>query len=487
MKEDEGRKKERFMDRLSRLLRINNQKLLRIVVVVLTISFLSGVFAIVTRQPMSWYDEEVHYARVITLVNGDFFVVKDNNMAAVGGEISSSQNSFIDEAFSTKVFDSGHRAIDAAWLFNYDDIPYSNETLFRVVTSTIVYNPIVYLPYTIIGVITKTLHCTPVFEFFLMRTAGFVCFFFLYLYAIRKTPVGKLAFSMIGLSPPVFIGFASITADNYTVTMTAVFLAVLFESFDKLFRKQSLDKRDLGELFAASFLLVLGKMPVFLFIALLLPLAYYGYSTASINRRSLYLVLGIIGVCALVTIVWFAMIKDVNTGAFWGRNVSTTEQASYILSDVRQFAALMWTTILNFSFFTIQVGYANDSNYMALPFVPCMLFYIGLILSTGVRESDNDSMRFDGSRFSTVFNLAVIFVVATYICFVFLSLYLQFSEIGSNVIEGVQARYFIPILFLIFGNFTYSMRISEKEWPYIVFLGACPSIAYSLGVIAQLC
>ncbi|HFI0729715.1 TPA: hypothetical protein ACGO1Z_002021, partial [Streptococcus suis] len=53
-------------------------------------------------------------------------------------------------------------------------------------------------------------------------------------------------------------------------------------------------------------------------------------------------------------------------------------------------------------------------------------------------------------------------MILLYVLLVFLILYLQFSEIGSNKIEGVQQRYFIPLYGFIFC-FRSPMRIANRK------------------------
>ena len=65
------------------------------------------------------------------------------------------------------------------------------------------------------------------------------------------------------------------------------------------------------------------------------------------------------------------------------------------------------------------------------------------------------------NKFSKFQNIIISLIVIVIIGLVFTSLYVQFTEIDSMTISGVQGRYFIPILLLI-GLLLWNLKINSN-------------------------
>lgn len=466
------------MKKMKLFLNLGNSKTDKVIAISLIVAFIMGVFTIVIKQPMSWYDEDTHYSRVLQISNGDFKVIQGGDLSQVGGSISVTENEFIDRSWNSKIINSNYPAVDLFWWSNYSDLSYSSDRIFRASTNTIPNNPVVYAPYVIVALFTKVVKLSPAIEFFFMRLVGFLVFFFIYLLAIRKSKKAKLPLSLLTLVPTIFLTFASITADAYLVSVTALFLVYLFEFWDKVKLRENITQKDVTSLFFVSILFSFSKMPNFLFIALLLPIIYYMYSGQE-KKKIIYQLYFILFVTAAVTIVWYLYVKDVNTGMYWGRNVDTYKQLSYIKSNIIQFLLMLVTTILSFNIFEFQTAYSNLNIY-SIPLLIEVLCVVGLYLSTRTQQSkievcDEKSQVINDGR---LFNLSSIIIAILFINLVFLMLYLQFSEIGSIIIDGVQARYFIPIWILVLLLISYNFKKTKIQLKSIVILVCLPLITY---------
>ena len=72
-----------------------------------------------------------------------------------------------------------------------------------------------------------------------------------------------------------------------------------------------------------------------------------------------------------------------------------------------------------------------------------MLITMVLLVAT----AKGKEKRYEMGWKTTVLGLGIIGLV---VCFIWGSMYLAFTPVGSNVINGVQARYYTPFLFLLF-------------------------------------
>ena len=55
-----------MVNKVSSFFNIENKKHSKLILILLSLIFFTGIFSVFTRYPMSWYDEQVHYARVLT-------------------------------------------------------------------------------------------------------------------------------------------------------------------------------------------------------------------------------------------------------------------------------------------------------------------------------------------------------------------------------------------------------------------------------------
>ena len=472
------------MKKMKLFLNLGNSKTDKVIIISLIVAFIMGIFTIVIKQPMSWYDEETHYSRVLQISNGDFKVIQDEDLSQVGGSISVTENEFIDRSWNSKIINSNYPAVDLFWWTNYSDLSYSSDKIFRASTNTIPNNPVVYTPYVIVALFAKLIKLSPAIEFFFMRLVGFLVFFLIYLLAIRKSKMAKLPLSLLALVPTIFLTFASITADAYLVSVTALFLVYLFEFFGKVRIKENITQKDITSLSFVSILFSFSKMPNFLFIALLFPILYYMYNDRK-KKKFIYQLCFTLFLTAAITIVWYLYVKDVNTGLYWGRNVDTYKQLSYIKSNIIQFVLMLVTTVLSFNIFEFQTAYGNINIY-SIPLLIEVSCVVGLYLSTRTQQSEIEVCNEKSQVINEdrLFNISSIIIAILFINLVFLMLYLQFSEIGSIIIDGVQARYFIPIWILILLLISYNFKKIKIQLKSIIVLVCLPLITYVGYIIA---
>ena len=64
------------MKRIKRFLNIYNNKYTIAVVVLLFASFIIGLSSVFFRYPMSWFDEQVHYARTMTYADNPLSITR---------------------------------------------------------------------------------------------------------------------------------------------------------------------------------------------------------------------------------------------------------------------------------------------------------------------------------------------------------------------------------------------------------------------------
>lgn len=197
------------MKRIKRFLNIYNNKYTIAVVVLLFASFIIGLSSVFFRYPMSWFDEQVHYARIMTYA--------DNPLSITRGKVTKDEQTFIQKPMEKIARSLGQpttEIISSDWQKEFDELGKHQERIStKDATAAAIYTPFVYAPYIIAAWIGKVLHLNVVTTFLLMRLSGFLLVFTMLVLAIRKIPFGKLTLAIIGSLPPVTISFAAISAE----------------------------------------------------------------------------------------------------------------------------------------------------------------------------------------------------------------------------------------------------------------------------------
>lgn len=452
---------QKFLNKSKVFFAIDNNQYTKFILLGLLLIFFTGIISILFRSPMSWLDEQIHYARSIQLANGDFFVVQDNDMSKIGGRISVSQKQFIDRSMIHIVssLETGNNSIISTnWSSQYKDLNYTSDKEFVVATTAVPYTPLVYFPYIAAVEFNKILHLNAANEFKLMKLFGFLSSFIMLILAIKITPWGKLFFIAINLIPTTILSLSSITADSYSFAISFLFIAYSNRLLYLFSLDKDISRKELICYLLVSLGLVMAKMPAFLLVSIYLPLMYVLVRNGHKSMKIMFCLISFLLIFAFLTLFWAFLVKDVNTGAYFGvKNIDTFQQIEHILSDKSGYIRLLLLSILNVNPLSMQLGYADNPSYMYIDNIISYLFLLGLIALFFIKDTDKNIKKTDVLVYSGY--SVVLYCIIT--ALIFTLLYLQFTPVGSSYIAGVQPRYFIPyllLLMLIAPNRTYISR-----------------------------
>ena len=449
-----------------------------VLTIILMVTLLTGLVSITLRSPMVGLDEMGHYARSVELSNGNLLSLQDGNPALAGGKISNTQYEFIEKAKQVQS--------DKDWYHKFSSLPYTNQKRFYVNTNTVPYTPFSYLPYVFTAYLSKIIGIKPVTEYLLMRLIGFLTYFLLFILAIKITPVGKFTLAFISTIPTVIVSWTNISADGYMVAISALFFAVILRVVYSLKQGKNITLNDVLAVSIVTVLLSMGKIPIFLYLFLLLPLAFLLRKRSNFEHKAYFYLLFLFGLSFLVTVWWVLIVKNINTGAYFGRNVDTFKQLSFILSDIPSFLTLLARTLLGYNFFVYTIGYTNDLAVYAIPKLFTYLSATALVLSVFAKYNSQNYLKAPRNIYFKLFEISKYLISFAFIVSVFIILYLQFSEIGSHTIDGVQERYFIPIYFILLSIIPKRKISSGLYLTIISLLAILPAISYWLILFNQL-
>lgn len=442
-------------------------------VVAWTVLVVTVLVSIFIRSPFGFFDEQVHYIRAIGVSNGQpLSYSRDNDSSRLGHDVSKSNETYVSEYVG-----SGTNPVSVKWLTDTEgNVGGSEESEYVINTSAAPYTPMPYLSYAGAAKLASLLNLNMRNELILMRLFGAVIVLGIVFVAFILSPKKyKWTILAVALLPMCISAFAAITTDGFTISAALLFMATLLRIVERI-QEKKLDNRDIAILAVASLLVVAAKMPTFLIIALILGVILIFWKKIS-KKQKIYL-FSIIGISAIITLLWAWYAKDINTGAFWGQNTDTVGQLKYILTHPFIFIKNLTYSMLNYDYSNVTYNlYANKSFYTSLPFVIDITVLLGVVLSSFVDMQQQKPTKNQGKMY---WIQVVVFLIASVA--IFTLLYLQFTPVGTpNNINGVQPRYFLPFIPLLVTA-PYAFKLS-KPWRIFVYTSPFIGVIVYLGYI----
>lgn len=443
----------------------------------LSIIFFIGMISVFGRAPFSWYDEQNHYAKVISYSNFDF--------SRSSGTISSGQEEFINTGMQDIAHSLGgytEEVIGFDWIEEYSSLKNSATTVASdLTTSASIYTPIVYFPYILAGWISKFLTFNIVTEFILMRLLGFLVSFLIFAYAIKVTPVGKFPLSILGLLPTLVLSMTAVSADSLSNSMIILFLAYTLKIYSTLMDTHKLSNKDLVKYTLISLIVVFSKMPSFVVLGLYFPLIYLLYKTKTEKKKALILSF-LFGIFLLSTVTWAL----ISTPKIPVENLPTDtgQQIKFILSDIFNFIKILFKSILYYPFADMQMGYSDiHSVYSRMPMLLSVIYFGALAFSCSFRIIGEKILK--NTNVLKVMYILRVLMIAFVVLFTFFTMYIKFSKVGSLEVSGVQPRYFYIYLALLFPVSNADMN-NSKGMLTVWICSALPVIYYLFLFLLQI-
>lgn len=268
--------------------------------------------------------------------------------------------------------------------------------------------------------------------------------------AIKYTFVGKRLIYCIGLLPTSVFLASSFSYDAFvTAFLTFGMVMVLNELMDG---KKSFNWKRIT---AGVLALLLGSFSKAVYIPLLLLLCFLpGEKFSSKKQRYLFI--------ATVVVIFFLMMSsfvlpavtnlagNIDAGGDTrGGDTSVTRQLLYIMNDPLNYMGLLLHKLVGFvGLYFLGAGSRTSFAYMGTEGENG--YYASLLLTVIVVMADENQMIPD-KKLKAILGMAVFSVAAL----IWTALYLDFTPVGANTINGVQQRYYIPLMYpflLLFSN-----------------------------------
>jgi uncharacterized membrane protein len=414
----------------------------------LIIALAFGLIFCFLTPPAYNYDESMHYARVEAFIEGDILLeAKTDTTGMVNGYGRVDENvlRFVDEYVSRFGELSPECEFDLP-LSKYDteNLHRSGNLVDSMLNPDAIYTPLVFMPQIIAGTIGKTVSLGLFDEFFMMRIFGLIASVLLIALAIKIIPTGKWLLLAVGLLPMSVVSYASISPDGLTIAGILLFVATVFRC--ALAKEVKVIHYLPLVLLALSVALVkMSYLPVLLLLVCIPILNKQYRKTKRIVALCSILMIGVVA-----GYLWYRAV-----GNIWVNYQDTSLQIHFIVHNPLSFAKILVINLTTFSISELPrmmnlFGIFHNTQTAINPLF--MLLSMASVASGTIVSEHNDEAKFG---FGKATNTVLIVVSLMTIVLIYTSLYIAYNTVGSVHIDGVQGRYFIPVLPLMFLPFTH--------------------------------
>lgn len=330
-------------------------------------------------------------------------------------------------------------------------------------TRFITINKIVYFPSAIGYHFCKLFGFPFSFCFKVGKFFNLLVYLLIMSYAIKITNIGKKLISFIGLMPSsIFLA----TQYSYDPPVTAGITLGIVVLLKWLTEKEY--QVDFKSFITFLFGMLYGCFPKAIYIPLILIFLFISEKKFKSKALALYLKIGILFlfVMMLTTFISSDSFSSNLAGDLRGGNTNSAEQLKLILNYPLGYIKILKDTYIS-QFFTKLVGTDTLGRYAYLGGITSNSYYLLFIalIFISITDNKNNLMNFWQKLLFLLLILGICLLIWT-------ALYISFTPVGSNTINGVQSRYFIPLIFpflICFQTSKISNSFQQQKYNLVMF------------------
>lgn len=397
-------------------------------------------------------DEHNHYYRIYEISEG-IFATPTNKVVGSKLPKSLSETFIIGSGNNTTI---KYKDIKKMWnikLNSSNKVQYGNSYVDSY-NNTALYSPIQYLPQVIGFLLAKLLGLRPYIIGLLGRLFNLFFYTLLGYFCLKNIPKSKLFYMLILLSPNMLQCATTLSADSFT---NSIFLLLISIIFKLCYSKDKITKKEKYLVLILSVIISLCKI-VYLPIVFLVLLISDEKFVNGKKEKKLYCMVTII-LSVFISFVWMGF----TDGIFKIAYDKTDFQKQFILHNLFSYIIIFMRTMVNYIIKYVECLFVGTTMYHSQLKIPSIISFIYVILVSISLLNDKNKYKFDNYKkaFISIIGIIIIGLISTAI---YIQCTAQYYSVANSTIEGIQGRYFIPIIFLIPFIFNFKrMKINEKK------------------------
>ncbi len=455
----------------------------------LLVFLLGGAAFIAITPPGLNPDEPTHVFRAWQVAHGGFVSVESENQphvrdGEVGGVVPTAWPALFAESHYQRGFEDPTTFRDLDWSKLASLHASADDTGWVTFTNTAQYAPVAYVPQVVAIWVGEALDLPVLVTLELGRALGLLAVAGLLLAAARLTPVGRLAFFAIGMFPSVVSQAASFSADGVTLGLCVLATAVVL--------RWSLRDGPLGWwrwlLLGVLFVGIALVKPTYAPLAVIV-LAIPFRNPAARSWRAIASTAAV-AVSAMVALLgWLRATSWISTGV--NPLNDPAEQRAYVIGAPFAFVKATLKSLV----FDGPTGLTDQKGEIwrgvfgsfswlrsPLPMVFVILLVVVVVLAIlTVEPHERAAVR--ALRGGVVWRVVVAAGAAAVIGAVCLALYIYYTPTKGLVLEGLQGRYFLPVLPAVVLLFLGGRLVSTRGVRPFVFIACAVAIGAGIATV----
>lgn len=319
------------------------------------------------------------------------------------------------------------------------------------------YNAIMYIFSSIAFLIGRLFSLNVFITIYLARIFNFIFFLFAGYYIIKLLLFGKLVFLVYMFNPMLIHQSASVSADSIINSVTLFFIGY---SLYLAFKQEKITKAN-KILYCISAIMV--SLAKYVYFPLVLLSVLFINSKKNKNKKLKLHISILVIICILLTIISFIIGSRYSSPAVEDTNISMIEQTKNILMHPLQYIKVLTHTMVHLGEYYFMgfngkyLGWINI-NVNSMP----IIIYSLVLASTIILEKNKISLNIKQK-------ILFIFIFLVVLGLVFTGMYMGCTEVGADIILGVQGRYFIPVAILLLLCLISKDKYVEYKYSTIIY------------------
>lgn len=274
------------------------------------------------------------------------------------------------------------------------------------------------------------------------RAANFLFYSFICFLAIKNIPYGKKIMTVIALMPTPLFMASNFSYDPFIISLSYLGFSFFVKEFSDSTKKLSITNL---VIIVSSF--IFASYSKAIYIPLLLVTILFRHNKFS-SRKQMYLVKTFIFILFFLMMATFVLPTVSNPsigGDTRGGDTSVAGQISFIVSQPFAYTRLLLRSIW-FSLGEYLLGTSTLMNFAYLGTITGNASFAAIINLLFVVLTDNRINTEKPAQFEFKHKAFLLLIIFASVSLIWTALYLSFTPVGLNQINGVQSRYYLPLL-----------------------------------------
>lgn len=318
----------------------------------------------------------------------------------------------------------------------YVEEVYSGTQDFMTFPYVAVYTFVSYVPQAIGMGLTRIFTDNILVQLYAGRIVNLAFYISIVYFAIKKLPFKKLAVLMIALLPIGLQQAASLSPDALTNSLSIYFVSFVLSL---IYKEEKLTRKDYIMLAITSILVAIIKIIYLPLCALIFLIPDKNFDS---KKKKWIILIAIFIVSVVLNLAWLKFANSRYPQAYEGANQK--QQISFILEDPYRYIQTCFRDLhMRIDYYVLGLV-GRDLSHIDIDMSYIMVFALLSLLIFAFVVDDNEKIKpnFIIKGYFFLIFLAIVALLYT-------SEYLTWNAVGNYWVNGIQPRYFIPMLLLI--------------------------------------